>query len=294
LETFHIPFSAMASTCEVALYSPDRQTAEQQAKVAIDEVRRIEQKYSRYSSGSWISEVNAAAGLMSVDCDQETLALLDFAEQLYDRSQALFDITSGLLRRAWDFKHATLPSKEVLAKLCQLVDARRVLRNGSNVKLAQIGMEIDFGGFGKEYAADRAATRLADEGVLNGYVNLAGDIRVMGPKMDGTPWLMGIQDPRNPAGIFATIPMSDGALATSGDYERYFELDGRRYCHLLHPKTGMPVGYWQSVSVLAPLAIVAGGCSTIAMLLEEAGIDFLARSGFGYIAIDQRGNVFQS
>jgi len=154
-------------------------------------------------------------------------------------------------------------------------------------------MELDFGGFGKEYAADRAASVLLAAGCKHGYVNLAGDFRMLGPKADQSPWMIGIKHPRKLDEVIATIPLTGGALATSGDYERYMEVNGKHYCHILNPHTGMPASYWQSVSVLAPLALVAGSYSTIAMLLEEEGLEFLQRSGLPFLAVDQQGRCYQ-
>ena len=282
-------FDAMASRCEVRLTVEDKPTAQRLAQLAIDEVRRIETKYSRYRPDSVVSQISAQAGLDGVECDDETLALLAFADQLFEQSAGLFDITSGVLRRAWNFRQPALPGADVLHGLCALIGWRSVQRDGRRVRLPKAGMELDFGGFGKEYAADRAAHILMARGVRNGYVNLAGDIHVMGPQGDQQPWLIGIQDPRHADRLVASIPIASGALATSGDYERFFELDGRRYCHILHPKSGQPVTHWRSVSVLAPSAIVAGSCSTIAMLQQAQGRVFLEDSGLVYLAIDHLG-----
>jgi thiamine biosynthesis lipoprotein len=155
-------------------------------------------------------------------------------------------------------------------------------------------MELDFGGFGKEYAADRGAEVLLALGVRHGYVNLAGDLRVIGPRPDGAPWTVGIQHPREAGGIVASIALQGGALATSGDYERFFEHNGRRYCHVLDPRTGQCATHWQSVSVLAPQAIVAGAVSTIAMLKQERGLAYLQASGFDFLAIDHKGAVYRA
>jgi thiamine biosynthesis lipoprotein len=116
-------------------------------------------------------------------------------------------------------------------------------------------------------------------------------MRFIGPRMDGRPWSIGIQDPREAEGVLATINVSEGALATSGDYERFFELDGQRYCHILDPRDGMPVRYWRSVSVLAPVAVAAGSCSTIAMLKQRDGLDFLNASDMAYLAVDDEGQM---
>jgi thiamine biosynthesis lipoprotein len=284
-------FDAMASRCEIRLAAPDAQKAEQLMRQAIDEVRRIETKYSRYRPDSIVSRINAAAGKEAVACDRETMDLMGYAGALFGASGGLFDITSGVLRRAWDFRQPKVPRADELEPLLALVGWHKVECGAEDVLLRQAGMEIDFGGFGKEYAADRAAALLADAGVRHGYVNLGGDMRFLGPQMDGQPWSIGIQDPRDADAVVAAIPISQGALATSGDYERYFELDGQRYCHILDPRSGMPVRYWRSVSVLAPLAIAAGSCSTIAMLKQQDGLHFLNASDMGYLAVDDDGQL---
>jgi thiamine biosynthesis lipoprotein len=281
----------MASRCELRIGAPDAQAAERLAQQAIAEVRRIETKYSRYRPDSIVSRINAAAGGEAVHCDDETMSLMNYAAALHGASDGLFDITSGVLRRAWDFRQPKVPAARVLQPLLALVGWSKVECGGQDVRLRQAGMEIDFGGFGKEYAADRAAALLADAGVRHGYVNLGGDMRFIGPDLDGRPWSIGIQDPRDPDGVIASIPISSGALATSGDYERFFEIDGRRYCHILDPRDGMPVCYWRSVSVLAPMAIAAGSCSTITMLKQRDGVDFLNASEMGYLAVDDQGQM---
>ena len=287
--TFHFPFEAMASSCEIVLAGLAENAAASLARAAVEEIKRIEAKYSRYRPDSILTRINAAAGADWLECDAETIALIDYAETLYQSSDGLFDATSGVLRRAWDFKQAVVPSAEVLAPLLALIDWRAVERDGARVRLARTGMELDFGGFGKEYATDCAADLLLAHGARLGYVNLAGDMRVLGPKPDGAPWTIGIQNPRQKDAVVAGIPVERGALATSGDYERFFELAGRRYCHILNPRTGMPVNYWRSVSVLAPRAIVAGSCSTIAMLKEADAITFLEQAGMNYFTVDPGG-----
>lgn len=291
MRTFRIPFKAMASACELVLAVDDEPEAQAMAAAAIAEVQRIEAKYSRYQPDSIVSRINAAAGGQAVACDDETWSLLNYADSLYQSSGALFDITSGVLRRAWNFYDHRLPAPADLEALRQLIGWRRVEREGQAVRLPEAGMELDFGGFGKEYAADRAGAVLAAKGLRHGYVNLAGDMRMLGPKPDGSPWMIGIQDPRDKTAILATIPVDRGGLATSGDYERYFELDGKRYCHILDPRSGQPVTHWRTVSVVAPLAVVAGNCATIAMLKQSDGLAFLEACGMNYLAVDQSGTV---
>ena len=294
MEIFRLPFAAMASQCEIVLAASDLARAQALAALAIAEVARIEHKYSRYRSDSIVAQINQAAGQSAVVCDEETLALLQFADDLYQHSDGLFDLTSGVLRQVWDFRQPRLPDPAALAQTLNLIGWQRVQRSGERIYLPQAGMQLDFGGFGKEYAADRAADVLRQQGVQHGYVNLAGDFRILGPRPNGTPWQIGIQDPRQRERIIASIPVLQGALTTSGDYERYFELDGQRYCHILDPRDGQPVQHWRCVTVLAPLAIVAGGVCTITMLKQQQGIDFLDASGYSYLAIDQQGRAHQA
>jgi thiamine biosynthesis lipoprotein len=281
----------MGGGCEIVLAGMTKKESKALAALGMEEVARIERKYPRYQPESVVSRINYSAGKAWVECDEETVALLDYADAVWRSSGGLFDVTSGVLRRAWDFDKTEVPSQESLFPLLKLVGWQRVERRESDVRLPQEGMQLDFGGIGKEYAADAAAEILREEGVRYGYVNLGGDIRVIGPKPGGEPWSIAIRDPRNPGGMIASIPVSSGAIATSGDYERFFEVDGRRYCHIINPKTGFPVSFWRSVTVLAPLATTAGSVTTIAMLLEREGLNYLKESGFSFLAVDQLGQM---
>ncbi|MBL8310962.1 MAG: FAD:protein FMN transferase [Burkholderiales bacterium] len=293
---FH--FGAMASACEVRLAGVSRDVAATWAAQAINEVRRIELKYSRYLADSVVSRINASAGVATgCELDAETAQLLAFADQLFHLSDGLFDITSGVLRRAWNFREPQLPSPDRIAALLPLVGWREVRRETvkgtTRVTLPRAGMELDLGGFGKEYAADRAAALLSQAGATRGLVNLGGDLRALGPQSDDEPWSIGIQHPRDPASTIASIRLARGALTTSGDYERYFDLDGKRYCHILNPQTGWPIDGWQAVSVVAPLAVAAGAMSTIAMLKGDAAAAFLATQQVAWLGVDKAGEVIR-
>lgn len=291
LPVHRLPFKAMGSACEVVLAAASLEEAQVLGQAAIDEVLRIERKYSRYTSESVIAQINRQAALAPVACDDETWSLFQFASQLFEKSDGLFDITSGVLRKAWNFKQAQVPSADMLDNLLPLIGWQKVIMKDQRIALPLQGMEVDLGGFGKEYAADRAAQMLKEKGIASGYVNLAGDMRFLGPKPSGEPWLIGIQDPRHTDQVIATLPMSHGGLATSGDYERYFESNGQRYCHVLNPLTGWPVKHWRTVSVTAPLAVLAGCTTTMAMLKEAQGLSFLKSTGFDFLAIDHDGVV---
>ncbi len=294
MPSYRLYFQSMASRCEICLAAAGPAEARALAQPAMDEVLRIEAKYSRYRPDSVVSAIAAQAGRDWVACDDETLTLLDCANSLFERSGGLFDATSGVLRRAWKFPQAELPTPEALQTLCALVGWSGVQREGRHFRLPRPGMELDFGGFGKEYAADRAASALLAQGVRHGYVNLAGDIRVMGPRPDGQAWRIGIQDPRHPDRMLASLALSDGAVATSGDYERYFDLDAGRFCHILDPHSGLPVAFWRSVSVQAATALEAGALATIAMLKQDQALAFLAHEKVVYLAVDQAGALHGS
>ncbi len=285
----------MASDHAIVVDGVPDALADEATAAAIADVRRIEAKYSRYRDDSVTAAINRAAGGAPVAIDPETAALLAYADQCHRLSGGRFDVTSGVLRRAWDFRRSPprLPHGATLAALCALVGWDEVEWDDRSVRLPRSGMEIDFGGVGKEYAADRAAAILAERGVGHALVNLGGDVRALGGQADGTPWRVGVRHPRaTDAGTaIASIEIADGAVATSGDYERYIEVDGRRYCHLLDPRSGWPVRAWQSISVVAPLAVVAGSVATIAMLLADDAPDFLASQDLPWLGVDAAGKV---
>lgn len=286
-------FQAMACRCELQLEGATPAALQAAADAAVAEVRRIEATYSRYRADSVVSRINAAAGSGRwLTVDAETASLLDFAGRLHADSGGRFDISSGVLRRAWDFSAAHVPSDAELQALLPLVGWPRVERGPQGVRLPLAGMELDFGGFGKEYAADRAAGVLMQQGVRHGFVNLGGDLRVVGPRADGRPWCIGIQHPRQADAVVASVDIAHGALATSGDYERFFvDADGLRHCHILDARSGRSVRHWQSVSVAAPLCVAAGALATIAMLMADDALDFLRAQGVAALAVDADGTL---
>ncbi len=279
----------MACANALEFFWPRGTEAARIAAEIIAEVKRIEAKYSRYREDSVIARINRAAGGKPVRVDEETAALLDYAGACHRQSEGLFDVTSGVLRRAWDFRRAIVPAPERIEAVLPLVGWERVHWSRPEIRLPSPGMELDFGGLGKEYAADRAAAVAAEKGVAHGFVNLGGDVRIFGPHSDGSPWIVGIVHPRKPGAVVARVALSAGALATSGDYERFFEVDGRRYCHILNPRTGYPAIGLQSASVMAPLCLVAGSLSTVAMLKGEAGCAFLDEQAFSSLRVDAQG-----
>lgn len=294
MEEFGIEFTAMASRGEVRLMAPDETTARHWAQAAIDEVRRIETKFSRYQNDSIITRINRAAGGAAVEVDEETAALLDFGARLFADSEGLFDLTSGVLRQAWNFRQPRVPTQVEINALLPLIGWDQVEWLRPRVRLPRTGMEIDFGGIGKEYAADRAATMLANAGARHGYINLGGDMRGVGARPNGEPWAIAVQHPRKADCVVGALAVAVNAVATSGDYERFFEHDGRRYCHIMNPRNGRPDVYWQTVSVVAPLCIAAGACATIAMLMSrDNAVKFLAAQRVSWLAVSNAGEVLR-
>lgn len=261
------------------------------AALAVAEIERIQEKYSRYAPTSILSAMNRAAGEgKSVLVDVETAGLLEFAFACYRKSGGLFDITAGVLRRAWNFSSGQLPLDNELRVLLPLIGMDKLIWRFPHLNFAASGMEVDFGGIGKEYAVDRVATLLVSEGIEHGLINLGGDLFALGPQADDQPWKIGLRDPHHAGVIVEEVDLSHGALATSGDYERCLEIRGQRYCHILNPYTGWPVHGLSSVTVLAPQCMVAGSLATIAMLKEGNGIAWLAERDLPHRWIDLAGN----
>lgn len=284
-------FTAMGGPCELLLYGADAEAARAFA-AAEAEVRRLEARYSRYRDDSVISTLNRSAGdPAGFEPDEETAALLDYAQTAWRESDGAFDLTTGVLRKAWDFKARRVPAQAELDALLPRVGWQRLSWRRPHLSLPE-GMELDLGGVVKEYAADRARDLLHAAGWRHGLVELGGDIAIVGPHPDGTPWRVGIRHPRDPEHAIAAVELRAGAIATSGDYERFFEEKGRRYCHLLDPATGWPVEGLASVSVVAAQCLVAGTASTVAMLKgRRPGGDWLESLGLAHLCVAADGTL---
>lgn len=257
---------------------------------AIEDVLRIERKYSRFREDSVVAAIDRGAGGAPVPIDAETAALLGYARTCFEESEGRFDVTAGALARVWDFagRPARRPAAAALRDAVGRVGFGDVEWDHAHVRLPRAGMAIDLGGIGKEYAADRVATIALEAGARHGLVNLGGDVRVWGGRPDGSAWRIGIRHPREERAI-ASVALVDGAVATSGDYERFVEIDGVRHCHIIDATTGEPVRAWQSMSVVAGLAIVAGSHATIAMLMQDRAEAFLAKAGARWLGVDADG-----
>ncbi len=292
MKLFHFPFKAMGSSCEIQLYTHHKKQAEHIAQQVIADVQRIEQRYSRYRDDSVLSKINRCAEKAgSINVDEETLALLNYANTCYLQSDGLFDITSGILREIWDFKSGVIPKDKQIRVILPRIGWDKVSIKGSKLSFAERGMQLDFGGIGKEYAVDRAAAICRQQGVVHGLVDLGGDIKIIGPHADGRPWSVGIRHPRKSGQLMSSINVSQGGVASSGDYERCIILNGKRYSHILNPKTGWPVQGLASITVVAEQCVIAGSVSTISMLKEKRGKRWLKELGLTYLWMDNKGKI---
>ena len=278
----------MGGACRFLVDHVDEVQALAAIAAAESEVRRLQQKYSRYLEDSVTSRINRAAGSgQATAIDAETAALLQYANTLWQQSNGLFDLTAGILRRAWNFKSGCLPSQAQLDELLPLIAWEQVRWEPDSIYLPMAHMEIDFGGYVKEYASDCAATTLRSHAIKHGLIDMAGDMAVIGRQADGQAWQIGIRHPRHNSNAIAMVSLPAGGLASSGDYERCIEINGRRFSHILNPATGWPIDGLCAVSVIADQCLVAGSAATIGMLKpRDQALEWLAHLGLAWLAVD--------
>lgn len=288
MECVEHSFKAMGGPARFRLEVDDPSVADTAIAAAVAEVVRLEKKYSRYREDSLASAINRSAGSGTpVPIDEETAGLLNYADTVWRESGGLFDLTSGVLRRAWDFKSGQLPTQADIDTLLPLVGWDQLRWDRGSVSLPRTGMELDFGGCVKEYAADSAAAQLRRHGIDSALVDLAGDMAALGSPGNTAGWPVGIRHPADRDNAIASVPLPEGGLATSGDYERCLVIDGQRYGHILHPHTGWPVRGLVAVSVLAPQCLIAGSSATVAMLKPaDEALFWLEQLGLPWLAID--------
>lgn len=280
-------FKAMASPCEVLLDTLDQQLAQTLIKIVATETRRIEHKYSRYRDNNVIHRINHCTG-KPITVDEESARLLDYAQQCYELSDGLFDISSGVLRQAWHFDGSDrIPNKEQINTCLEKVGWDKLEWNNPTLRLAQ-GMEIDLGGIGKEYAVDRCAQLIQKKSSVSSLLNFGGDIVATNTRSNGSGWNVGLEHPDsagNPKAV-KQIELKQGAIATSGDARRYLLKDGIRYSHILNPKTGWPVTQApRSVTVISNTCTEAGILATFAMLHGAGAETFLQQQGVQFWCI---------
>lgn len=291
----------MGNRFEICVCGDDASWAEQCIDKAIIEIQRIEKLLTTFDEGSETNLINRNAGIMPVKVSAETFYLVRRSIKLSDLTQGAFDITYGSVdKRLWNFDTTmtSLPDPAIARRSVRLINYRNIILDNLNltVFLKEKGMRIGFGGIGKGYAADRARTLLQNEGVKDGFVNAAGDLTAWGNQPDGKPWTIGIANPDAKQYPFSTLQISDSAVATSGNYEKFVVIDGNKYSHTIDPKTGLPVTGIKSVTIISPHAEVSDALATPVMIMgTKVGLDLINQiHGIGCIIVDDHNRIYTS
>ncbi|MHB8448526.1 MAG: FAD:protein FMN transferase [Rudaea sp.] len=286
---YKFDFSSMGCPCALHLETDAESIAQAAQAAVVAECTRLDRKYSHYRDDSLVARI-AASAMAGIEVDAETANLIDFAAALHAQSGGLFDITAGALTRLWDAQRGRLPDMAEISAALAVSGWQRVQWQRPLLRLGVPGMRVDLGGIVKEYAADRCAQACRDAGAVSGVIDLGGDLALIGPHRDGSPWIVGIKAPRASGRAAARIELPRGGLATSGDYERALCIDGRRYPHIVDPRSGEPVQGFASVSVVAESCLIAGAAATLAMLLGvEGGGAYLHGLGLPHLTIRDDG-----
>ncbi len=272
----------MANPCELLIETQDAALARRLTELAAQEALRIERKFSRYRDDSVIHAINTSNG-KPIEVDAETALLLDYGQLLWQLSEHAFDLTSGVLRRIWKFgANAQPPTQAQVSDLLKLIGWQRVLWHAPAITLPA-GMELDFGGIGKEYAVDRVADILAKQTREPLLINFGGDLRAIGPPPANGAWHVGIESVAQLDHAQQVVPLRSGAMATSGDTRRVIEYMGRHYGHIIDARTGWPAEQTpRSITVLADTCTQAGTYTTLAMLQGAQAEAFLDSEGVKY------------
>lgn len=291
----------MGNRFEISVVDDVEETANQHIDAVVEEIRRIEKLLTTFDTTSQTNQVNQYAGERPVKVDQEVFELIKRSKIISQLTQGAFDITYGSVdKRLWNFDQEmkALPDAETAARMVRLINYRNVIldEKKSTVFLKEAGMRIGFGGIGKGYAAEMARRLLIQRGVKSGVVNAAGDLTVWGYQPNGKPWTIGIADPGSAKHPFSYLDITDMAVATSGNYEKFVVIDGKRYSHTIDPKTGLPVHGIKSVTIMSPNAEIADAMATPVMIMGiRVGLDLVNQvRGLACIIIDENDKIYTS
>lgn len=285
----------MGTMVEITAVAPSETLAQAALTAGFHEIRRLENLLSTWIETSELSRVNQAAGQEPVSVSDETFSLLTRAVEIADYTDGGFNIAIGPAVKLWNIPEAPrIPSEIELEIAAQYVDYHRINLDPARraVFLEKPGMQIDVGGIGKGFAAEKAAAFMREVGASGGLVAVAGDFRVFGKRADGTAWPIGIQHPRQPGKVLATLDATDEAISTAGDYARFFIKDDVRYHHILDPRTLQPARLCQSVTIVAPDGATADGLDTGVFVMGPVrGLALVERLGLGAVIVDAGGGV---
>lgn len=291
----------MGNTFEITVVAADEHWAQEKIDLAVGEISRIEKLLTTFDENSQTNQINRQAGISAVKVDREVFDLIQRANRISGITDGAFDITYGSIdKRLWNFDKSmtSLPDEATAKAMVKLINYRNVILDAEKctVLLKEKGMRIGFGGIGKGYAAEMAKALLKREGVKSGIVNASGDLTTWGLQPDNKPWTIGIAHPDNAHLPFSYMNITDLAVATSGNYEKYVIIDGRKYSHTINPKTGLPVTGIKSVTIISPNAEIADAMATpVTIMGIKAGLNMIDQiRHLGCIIIDDHNNIYTS
>ncbi|MEL7588045.1 MAG: FAD:protein FMN transferase [Prolixibacteraceae bacterium] len=290
----------MGSRFDITLVAADSIQGNAWINVAVDEISRIERLISSWDPDSQTSAINKQAGIAPVQVDPELLGLIERSIAISKLTDGAFDISYASMDKIWKFDGSMtqMPSEDAIRESVAKIGYQNIVvdRERSTVFLKLPGMKIGFGAIGKGYAADKAKALLMKKGVPAGIVNASGDMNTWGKQPNGEDWKIAITNPLNKHKVFAVLPLKEGAVVTSGDYEKYVSFNGVRYAHIIDPKTGYPATGIISVSVFAPKAELADALATSVFVMGvEVGLNRISQlPGVECIIIDEAGKIHTS
>ncbi len=290
----------MGSDFNITVIAKDSITANGYIDTAIDEISRIEKVISSWNPTSQTSEINRNAGIQPVKVDEELYQLIERAIGISKLTDGAFDISYASMDRIWTFDGSMteMPSKEDIKMSVSKVGYQNIILdpNKQTVFLKIPGMKMGFGAIGKGYAADKAKALLIEKGVVSGIINASGDMNTWGKQPNGKPWKVAITNPLDKQKAFAMLPISEGAVVTSGNYEKFVTLNNKKYSHIIDPRTGYPSSGILSVTVFAPKAELADALATSVFVMgKEVGLNRINQlSKIECIIVDENGNLFTS
>lgn len=291
----------MGSSFSFTAVAETNEQVQASLRAGIDEVIRIEKLISSWSDRSETSEINRNAGKSEVTVSRELMKLIQRSKKISQMSNGYFDISFASVDRIWKFDGKVpdpLPSDEEIRSSVAKIDYQAIVVNeeANTVFLKNKGMKIGFGAIGKGYAADMAKQKMLETGAQSGVVNAGGDLLAWGQRPDGLPWSVGIADPTDKTNVISWINVSDMAVVTSGNYEKYFLYKGKKYCHIINPRTGWPVTGTKSVTIISPSAEFSDALATTAFILgKEEGMELINHlDGVEGIIIDDRNETYYS
>jgi thiamine biosynthesis lipoprotein len=291
----------MGNRFEITVVADDEDWANERINEAVNEIRRIENLFTTFSDDSQTNRINANAGIKPIRVDKEVFDLIHRSKKISRLTQGAFDITYGSVdKRLWNFdtNMTTLPDASTAKRMVRLINYRNVLLDEINctVFLKEKGMRIGFGGIGKGYAAEMARRLLKQQGVKSGVVNAAGDLTVWGNQPDGKPWTIGIANPDMKHTAFSHLNLTNVAVATSGNYEKYATINGKKYSHTISPKTGLPVSGIKSVTIICSNAEIADAMATPVMIMGiKTGLDLINQmKQIACIIVDDTNKIYTS